>query len=132
MTQPDLTKTWVHLGTGGTAIPQPDFDGDVDWFQEYGERTQSDGVEGRLVSMHTFTESWTMWEAHMDGSELVVCTAGTMTLVQEVDGAEIKTTLTEGEYAINQPGVWHTANITNGPASGLFITSAGITEHKPR
>lgn len=34
MTQPDLTKTWVHLGTGGTAIPQPDFDGDVDWFQD--------------------------------------------------------------------------------------------------
>lgn len=132
MPLPDLATTWVHLGLGGTAIPQPDFTGDLAWYQEYGERTATDGTEGRLVSMHTFSQPWDSWEVHMDGSELVVCTMGTITLVQEVEDREVSTTLSTGQYVINPPGVWHTADIPDGPTTALFITNAGGTNHRPR
>ena len=43
-----------------------------------------------------------------------------------IGGEEIRTPLGPGEYAINPPGVWHTANIA-GEAVGLFI-ARGIAE----
>ena len=36
----------------------------MDWYAGYGERHASDGIEGRLVSVYTFCEPWTMWEMH--------------------------------------------------------------------
>lgn len=126
-----LSEHPIHLGLGATAEVQPVFTGDMDWYMGLAERTASDGAEGRLVSMHTFSESWDVWEMHPNGTEVVLCTAGTMELVQEVDGAEVCTTLTTGEYAINQPGTWHTANVT-GSATALFITAGLGTDHKPR
>ena len=71
-----------------------------------------DGLEGRLVSMHTFAESWDMWEMHPKGSEVVLCTAGSITLLQETtEGSVTQVTLGPGQYAINEPGVWHTAAV---------------------
>src|SRR5436305_4204316 len=68
----------VHLGLGATADPQEEFTGSPDWYQRYGERHASDGQEGRLVSMFTFTEPWTTWEMHPNGHELVCCVDGEM------------------------------------------------------
>ena len=76
------------------------------------QRHASDGVEGRLVSMFSFDAPWDSWEIHPNGHEVVICTAGEITLVQEIDGKEVRTTLRPGEYAINPPGVWHTADVT--------------------
>ena len=39
--------------------------------------------------------------------------------------------LNPGEYAINDPGVWHTADVES-EATALFITSGEGTEHRPR
>ena len=36
-----------------------------------------------------------------------------------------------GEYVINAPGVWHTADV-EGSATALFITAGAGTEHRPR
>jgi hypothetical protein len=36
-----------------------------------------------------------------------------------------------GDYAINDPGVWHTADV-DGSATVLFITAGLGTEHRPR
>ena len=36
-----------------------------------------------------------------------------------------------GEYAINGPGVWHTADVDD-EATALFITTGWGTEHRPR
>ena len=64
-TPPNLTKHPIHLGLGATAEVEPLFTGEMEWYQGYGERHgEADGVEGRLVSMHTFTESWDVWEMH--------------------------------------------------------------------
>lgn len=127
---PSLFTTPVHLGLGATAAPQPDFTG-MEWYAEYSARTAADGAEGRLVSLYRFTEDWTSWEMHPAGAELVVCTGGTLRLHQEVAGDVTVLTLGPGDYAINPPGVWHTADVA-GEATALFITAGMGTEHRPR
>lgn len=97
----------------------------------YVKRTALDGNEGRLVALHTFTQPWDAWEMHPKGEEVVVCTSGSMTIIQEVDGEEVRTELLEGQYAINGAGVWHTADV-EGEATALFITPGLGTEHRPR
>lgn len=122
----------LHLGLGATAVPQPEFTGAMDWYQAYGERHGSEGAEGRLVSMHSFTQSWDSWEMHPEGDEVVLCVSGQMTLVQEwPDGRVERVTIGAGEYAINPPGVWHTADIDQ-EATALFITAGLGTEGRPR
>jgi hypothetical protein len=55
-----------------------------------------------------------------------------MTLHQQLaDGSESTVTLGPGEYAINPPGAWHTADI-DGEATALFITPGLGTQHRPR
>jgi quercetin dioxygenase-like cupin family protein len=126
-----LKQIPVHLGLGATVAPQPPFTGEMDWYQAYEERNVADGAEGRLVTMHTFTEPWDSWEVHPFGEELVVCTEGSITLCQEIDG-EIRTaTIRAGEAIINPRGVWHTAD-TAGPATALFVTAGMGTENRPR
>ena len=69
---------------------------------------------------------------HPAGHELVVCTAGTITLHQETASGEHRTVmLTEGQYVVNEPGTWHTADV-DGPATALFVTSGEGTTHRPR
>jgi hypothetical protein len=127
---PKLATHPIHLGLGAKALSEPRFTG-MDWYAAYGERHAADGVEGRLVTMHTFSGPWDVWEMHPKGSEVVVCTAGTITLHQEKDGQAKTVTLREGEYAINEPGVWHTADVS-GPATALFITAGEGTQHRAR
>lgn len=125
----------IHLGKGATAVPQPEFPRDeraMQWYMDYGARHAADGTEGRLVSLFRFTESWPGWEMHPNGAEVVVCLEGEMELIQEqADGSHLRTRLTPGEYAINPPGVWHTADIA-GEAAGLFVTAGVGTEGRPR
>jgi mannose-6-phosphate isomerase-like protein (cupin superfamily) len=124
----------IHLGKAGSAEPQPEFPCDeraMQWYMDYGDRHAEDGAEGRLVSCFRFTEDWASWEVHPAGAEVVVCIDGSMTLIQEIGGEEVRTTLAAGEYAINPPGVWHTADI-DGQATGFFITTGEGTEGRPR
>ncbi|HEX7858587.1 MAG TPA: cupin domain-containing protein [Sphingobium sp.] len=126
-----LTENPVHLGLGATAEPQPLLIG-MDWYADYAARHASDGAEGRLVSCHDFSESWTSWEMHPAGDELVVCTAGAITLIQErADGTHAMVTLGPGDYVINPSGTWHTADV-EGQATALFITAGLGTQHRPR
>ena len=121
----------IHLGRGATAVPQPEFTG-VAWYGDYTVRTTADGTEGRLVSQYTFTESWDMWEMHPNGDEVVICTAGSIKLHQEMaDGSRATVTLGVGDYVVNPPGAWHTADV-DGEATALFITAGWGTEHRPR
>ncbi len=128
---PSLLTTPLHLGLGARAEVQPDFTG-MAWYADYSDRTAADGAEGRLVTMSRFTESWTSWEMHPAGDEVVICLSGEMTLHQELaDGGRSVVTIGPGDYAINPPGAWHTADI-HGEATALFITVGMGTEHRPR
>ena len=125
-----LSTRPVHLGLGASAVSEPTFTG-MAWYADYAERHADDGVEGRSVSMHTFDSDWPHWERHPQGHEVVVCTAGRLTLLQERDGEVTRTLLRAGEYAINDPGVWHTADVDD-RATALFITAGLGTEHRQR
>lgn len=128
----DISTHPIHLGRGATAVAEPLFTGDPGWYQAYGERHVADGNDGRLVSMFTFDKPWDSWEMHPNGSEVVLCTAGRITLHQErADGSRNVATLEPGEYAINEPGTWHTADVER-RATAVFITAGLGTTHRPR
>jgi len=126
-----LEKFPAHLGVGATAVREPEFTGDMAWYEAYGARHTADAKEGRLVSMHTFTKSWDTWEMHPAGDEIVICTAGRITLHQEIDGQVHTAHLSAGEAIINPPGVWHTADVER-PTTAVFITAGMGTEVRPR
>ena len=125
-----LERFPIHLGLGARAVPQPEFTG-MDWYATHAERTAADGNEGRLVFLHSFSESWTSWERHPVGDEAVICTAGEITLIQGLPDGPRQTTLRAGDYAVNPRGVWHTADVAS-HATALFITAGVGTEHRPR
>lgn len=127
----NLQRFPVHLGLGASAIALPEHTGDMAWYESYAETASDDGVEGRLVSMHTFSSSWDTWEMHPLGTELVVATAGRCTLIQEIDGEQVKTAISVGDVAINRPGVWHTMDVEH-PCTVLFVTAGMGTEVKER
>ena len=126
----NLERFPLHLGLGARAVPEPEFTG-MEWYVDYVARHADDGNEGRLVSMYSFSENWTSWERHPEGDEVVICTAGEITLIQELADGPQKITLSAGEYAINPRGTWHTADVAD-RATALFITSGIGTEHRPR
>ena len=126
---------FVHLGLGATTVPLPQHTGDVSWYAEYGQQHAADGFEGRLVSMHTFSESWDVWEMHPNGSELVLCVAGEVALTREaIDGTVSTVTICAGEAVVNDPGVWHTADLVDGAPNPtvVFITAGVGTEMRDR
>ncbi|HLY06934.1 MAG TPA: hypothetical protein VKR31_14410 [Rhizomicrobium sp.] len=128
----NLSTHPVHLRLGASAEIEPEFTGDMAWYGAYGARHSDDGTEGRLVSQFTFTQPWSTWEMHPNGHEVVLCVAGTMVLHQErPDGSHTQVTLEPGQYAINAPGVWHTADVS-GSATGVFITAGMGTQIRPR
>ena len=121
----------IHLGNGATAVAEPEFTG-MEWYDGYSERHADDGPEGRLVALYRFDESWTSWEVHPAGHEVVCCIEGSMTLHQQLpDGGEKTVPLGPGDYAINPPGAWHTADC-DGPVTALFITAGWGTQNRPR
>ena len=127
-----LSEFPIHLGIGASAVIQPVFTGTMDWYSAYEQRSAADGVEGRLVSLHSFSAPWDAWEMHPHGSEVVVCLSGSITLHQQrEDGEVLTTTIRPGEYAINDPGVWHTADVFSASAA-LFITAGAGTQHRKR
>jgi len=121
----------VHLGLDATASAEPEFTG-MDWYGPYIARHIGDGAEGRLVTMHSFSQDWNSWEMHPEGEEVVVCLDGAITLIQEdAQGAQRKIRLGAGDYAINPRGVWHTANVAQS-ARALFITAGWGTQVRER
>ncbi len=127
----NLSTHPIHLGLGATAVVEPVFTGDMAWYGGYVERHEADGTEARLVSMGEHNGAWDMWEMHPNGAEVVLCTVGTLSLTQELPEGDVTTVLRAGEYIVNPPGVWHTAN-DGSAGTALFITAGVGTEHRPR
>lgn len=132
MTAKALADYPAHLGRAGLTTSEPHFERDMEWYVAYGMRHAEDGLDGRLVSEYLFTENWAGWECHPNGGEFVYCLSGKLILFQELSDGRVETTaLKAGEYAINPPGVWHTADI-EGETRALFITAGEGTQHRPR
>lgn len=127
----ELGRFPVHLGLGATVQQLEEFDGSPEWYERYGTAHADDGAEGRLVTIHTFSEPWTTWEMHPEGAELVACLAGSITVHQELDGTTRTAVLPAGTAIVNPPGVWHTAD-ASGSATVLFVTAGLGTEIRER
>jgi quercetin dioxygenase-like cupin family protein len=127
----DLSSTYVHLGLGGRVSPLPDFEWTPEYLEAYTERTAADGSDGRLVCVVAQDESWTTWERHPAGEELVVLLGGHVDLIQDLDGEHRVVALHPGEAVVNPAGVWHTADVHE-PGAALFITAGRGTEVRPR
>jgi quercetin dioxygenase-like cupin family protein len=127
----DLRTTCAHLGLGSVVVPLPDFQWSRGYLERYALDTESDGDEGRLVVISPDRGTWTSWERHPAGEELVVKLSGAVTLFQEIDGAVRAIELAAGLAAVNPRGVWHTVDVHE-PGENLFITPGRGTEHRPR
>jgi quercetin dioxygenase-like cupin family protein len=126
----DLGSTYLHLGLGATVTPLPDFEWSPSYLESYERRFESDGIEGRLVTVSPETTTWTHWERHPAGEEVVYLLSGRVDIVQDHDGTEMTIPLRAGEAMINPKGVWH-RGVVHEPGSALFITPGLGTEHRP-
>ncbi len=127
----DITATPVHLGRGGAALPVEDFEWSEGRLRAYEQATASDGPDGRMVMMFHTAGSWTMWERHPLGAEVVIACTGTHRFVQELDGDERIVEIGPAQALINPPGVWHTAD--SGEGGWIVTITPGLgTEHRPR
>ncbi|HEU4840647.1 MAG TPA: cupin [Ilumatobacteraceae bacterium] len=127
----DITTIPIHLGPGGTAHPVEDFDWSAERLSAYDGATRADGADGRRVMMFHVAGSWTSWERHPLGAEVVIACTGTHRFVQELDGAEHVVEISAGQALINPPGVWHTAD--SGAGGWILTITPGLdTEHRPR
>lgn len=124
----DILDTYLHFRDGGRAdiVPVSDsFWGEL----AAGEHPQLD--HGRLMSAFTFSASWSMWERHPAGEELVMLLSGAATVILEESGQERAIQLgSPGAYVLVPQNVWHTARTTV-PTTMLFLTPGAGTEHRP-
>ena len=118
----------LHLGPTSSTVVRG-----FSWDQigEYGAHFAADGPQARLVAMDRQERTWTSWERHPAGEELVLLLAGRVDLIQDVDGTERRIELHPGDAVLNPPGVWHTADVHE-PGDALFVTPGAGTEHRPR
>jgi hypothetical protein len=122
----DLGNTYVHFMDGGRAEKIPVTD--RFWPDLMSGKL---ALGGRLVTVSRHTADWPMWEMHPEGEELVVLISGSVELVVERDGRELRQTLREpGQAWLNLRGDWHRA-IVSEPSVLLFITHGAGTEHRP-
>jgi quercetin dioxygenase-like cupin family protein len=127
----DLSEIYVHLGLGARIERLPDFAWTAEYLGRYEADHASDGDDGRLVMVSRQETTWTSWERHPAGDELVVALSGCSHLIQDIDGEHRRIELRAGQAAINPRGVWHTADVDE-PGESLFITPSRGTEHRPR
>ena len=126
----DLSRTFVHLGLGVRAVPMPDFEWSVAGLDRYEATSAPDGDEGRLVCIVEQTETWSTWERHPAGEEVVLLLSGRVDIVQDLGGDEHVVALHPGQAMVNPTYVWHTARV-HAPGRALFITPGRGTEHRP-
>jgi hypothetical protein len=127
----DLARTYVHLGLGATAVELPDFSWNQQSVMGYLKRFASDRAEGRLVGIVPAKHSWSRWERHLEGEELVLQISGVSDVVQDLDGRYHTIHLTPGQAMLNPRGVWHTSDVHE-PGQTLFIAAGRRTEYRPR
>jgi mannose-6-phosphate isomerase-like protein (cupin superfamily) len=124
----DILGTYLHVRDDGRtdAIPVTD-----SFWEELASGAHPQLDEGRLLSAFTFSESWSSWERHPHGEELVMLLSGSALVVFEESGQERTMELDEpGSYVLVPRNVWHTAR-TSVPTKMLFLTPGAGTEHKP-
>ena len=97
------------------------FTGDMSWYTAYTERHEADGIEAWLSQCLSIMVRGRCGKCIRMEAEVVLCTAGTLSLTQKLPEGEVTTVLQAGQYIVNPPGVWHTAN-EDTAGTAVFIT----------
>ena len=129
MTHPaHILRTYLHFLDGGRASA---IEVSESFWGELASGALPHLDEGRLMTAFTFSESWSMWERHPGGAELVMLLSGAAALALEEQGQERVVHLDRpGAYVLVPENVWHTAR-TSVETTMLFLTPGRGTEHRP-
>jgi mannose-6-phosphate isomerase-like protein (cupin superfamily) len=88
--------------------------------------------DGRIMCVFAYETSWTWWERHPVGTELVLALSGAVVFhLQHDDGSGARSVaLAEGECVLVPEGAWHRAEISS-PTTMLFVTpTPALTQHR--
>jgi mannose-6-phosphate isomerase-like protein (cupin superfamily) len=86
--------------------------------------------DGRIMSVFAYESTWTWWERHPLGTELVLVLSGAAVFHLRDGAGDRSAGLAAGECLLVPEGVWHRAEITT-PTTILFVTpSPARTEHR--
>lgn len=123
----NLSSTYVRLRSDALVEPLPV---DETFWQGLVEGKFGSFHNEYLVTVHTFSEDWDVWEVHPNGDEVVCLISGSVTFIIETDGEHSTVALDEaGSYVIVPKSAWHTAKV-NAISQVLFITAGEGTQHR--
>jgi sulfate adenylyltransferase large subunit len=122
----DLTKSYVHLHEGPRATLLSVGD---DFWEKIGQRVELE--RGRLVAAFKYDGSWSTWEMHPEGDEVVMLLSGSVDLTLELPEGKRVVELRGRSTIIIPRGVWHTADVHE-PSEALHITWGAGTQNRPR
>ena len=130
----NLSQLPVHLGATDSqvqgAVPVTGFVFDPASFEKFVGEYCPDG-SGRLLMVEHSPADWGYWECHPEGDEVVLVLSGSAEFIQEIDGAQERIAVQQGEAVINPAGVWHTADVSE-PLTALYMTPCANTQHRLR
>ena len=103
--------------------------------KEFWEATKAGkGIEspfGFMVAQYEFRTTWTHWECHPKGDELLIAIEGSMQLVLEIDGKETMVALEAPSAFLVPAGTWHSGNVAK-PCRVIGISAGEGTMNRPR
>jgi len=127
----DLAETYVHLGSDATAVELPGFSWSREYIMGYLRRFAADRGGGRLLGVVPATHTWSRWERHTEGDEVVLQLCGCSDVIQDLGGEYRTLRLEPGQAVINPRNVWHTSDVHEAGRT-LFISAGRKTEYRPR
>lgn len=123
----DILSDYLHVQDDGKSEVIP---AGASFWEELAGGAYPQLDQGRLMLAFSFSESWSSWERHPAGEELVMLLSGTVVVVLEENGKEQLIELdTPGSFVLVPQGVWHTAR-TQVPTTMIFLTPGCGTEHR--
>lgn len=129
MTALDLTDTYLLVR--GDRVEQLD-GGAAFWQRLAGDsQLQTHVGEGWLTAVYPLRESWTGWEMHPEGDEIVHATAGRFRMIFDTDDGHRSIALAAGHTVVVPAGTWHTVDVDE-PGATLNVTFGRGTRHRPR
>lgn len=87
--------------------------------------------QGWLAGVYPIDASWTGWEMHPDGDEIVHATAGRFRVNLDTGTGHQAVDLEAGRTIVVPAGTWHTVDVEE-PGATLNVTFGRDTQHRPR
>ena len=120
----DLERAYISLdGKGGVVTHPvgPDFWSTID---------TNPSIQPTLITVSGSDSSWSSWEMHPRGDEILVLLQGEAIMVFERADGDEHIPMRAGSSLVVPTGVWHRAIIA-APMRMLFITYGEGTTHRP-